>query len=85
MSLLAIFFPSLCKHPFSSLYIHKPETRERKDGPFDHITNHLHCSACGKQLEITAATFRDGLENYMNAERRKVGLPEVDYTKNPIR
>jgi hypothetical protein len=74
-------WPFTCNHPAHSLHIEKPQTSERIDADIDHITAHLHCRNCGKKIDIKAATFRDGWENYMNKERRKIGLPEVDYAK----
>lgn len=73
--MLTSIFPFLCRHKFSDLYIEKPQTIKYADEVFDHITYHIHCGCCGKKLEIKAATFRGGLENYMNKERAKVGLP----------
>ena len=60
-----------CKHPFSMLHVAKDQTIEDLDDDFYHITLHLYCVNCGKDLDRTYAKMKGGAKGFLSRGRNK--------------
>jgi len=60
-----------CDHPWHRLGVNRAKpTIEAVDADYEHVTFHLFCRECGKNLNIKCATFVGGVDEFLNREQR---------------